>query len=162
MDTMLNNVPFVVVKEYFFKNTASTMIDFVKKIAGMVEEAKENPKDDAKADSSAGDDSSKGTSEAKSTGNSFMDKVKEIFHDIPLKTMVIDIPYILYFCLRQKVYGNTYLFPYITTTGTIINEASNDSEWNETSASGLFGGLKNMISGVAGAIGNLALKVSGS
>ena len=64
MDTMLNNVPFVVVKEYFFKNTASTMIDFVKKIAGMVEEAQENPKYDAKADSSAGDESSKGTSEA--------------------------------------------------------------------------------------------------
>ena len=32
METMLNNVPYVVVKEYFFKNTASTMIDFVKKI----------------------------------------------------------------------------------------------------------------------------------
>ena len=42
-----------------------------------------------------------------------MDKVKEIFNDIPLKPMVIDIPYILYFCLRQKVYGNTYIFPYI-------------------------------------------------
>ena len=41
MDDMLNNVPYVVVKEYFFKNTASMMIDFVKKIAGMVKEAKE-------------------------------------------------------------------------------------------------------------------------
>ena len=32
LDTMLDNIPWVVVKEYFFKNTASTMIDFVKKI----------------------------------------------------------------------------------------------------------------------------------
>ena len=29
-----------------------------------------------------------------------MDKIKEIFKDIPIKPMVIDIPYILYFCLR--------------------------------------------------------------
>ena len=50
MDTMLNNVPFVVVKEYFFKNTASMMIDCVKKIAGMVNEAKEPVKEDAAAD----------------------------------------------------------------------------------------------------------------
>jgi hypothetical protein len=113
MDTMLNNVPFVVVKEYFFKNTASTMIDFVKKIAGMVQGAKDAPKDDTSADTTVTEKSSQGAGDAKSTGNSFMDKVKEIFHDIPLKPMVIDIPYILYFCLRQKVYGNTYIFPYI-------------------------------------------------
>lgn len=125
MDTMLNNVPFVVVKEYFFKNTASMMIDFVKKIAGMVNQAKEPVKDDTPADTSAGEQSSQGAGDAKSTGNSFMDKVKEIFNDIPLKPMVIDIPYILYFCLRQKVYGNTYIFPYIAPTGTVINEASN-------------------------------------
>ena len=43
MDTMLNNVPFVVVKEYFFRNNASTMIDFVKKIAGSVNEASTPP-----------------------------------------------------------------------------------------------------------------------
>ena len=100
MDDMLNNVPFVVVKEYFFKNTASTMIDFVKKIAGMVQNAKESPKDDAQADGSAGEESSQGAGDAKSKGNTFLDKVKEIFNDIPLKPMVIDIPYILYFCLR--------------------------------------------------------------
>ena len=41
MDKMLDSVPFVVVKEYFFKNTASTMINFIKKIVGMVNEAKE-------------------------------------------------------------------------------------------------------------------------
>ena len=113
MDTMLNNVPFVVVKEYFFKNTASTMINFVKKIAGMAKEAKEQPKDTASADSTVDEKSTQGAGDAKSTGSSFMDKIKEIFNDIPLQPMVIDIPYILYFCLRQKVYGNTYIFPYI-------------------------------------------------
>lgn len=41
IDEMLNNIPFVVVKEYFFKNTASMMIDFVKKIMGAVKETSE-------------------------------------------------------------------------------------------------------------------------
>lgn len=113
MDTMLNNIPFVVVKEYFFKNTASTMINFVKKMAGMVNEAKQTPNDEAKTDTTVDEKSSQTTGDAKSTGSSFMDKMKEIFTDIPLQPMVIDIPYILYFCLRQKVYGNTYIFPYI-------------------------------------------------
>ena len=118
MKDMLNEMPYVVVKEYFFKNTASTMIDFVKKIAGSSKEAK----DDAQADTTVNEKSSKETTDVKSTGSSFMDKVKEIFHNIPLKPMVIDIPYILYFCLRQKVYGNTYIFPYIVQSGsTIIN-----------------------------------------
>ena len=57
MDTMLNNIPFVVVKEYFFKNTASMMIDFVKKIAGTVKGAKEPVKDDAQADTGANEQS---------------------------------------------------------------------------------------------------------
>ena len=100
MDDMLNNVPFVVVKEYFFKNTASMMIDFVKKIAGMSNDAKTSAKEDAAAETSAGEVSSQGVADAKSSGNSFMDKVKEIFSNIKLKPMVIDIPYILYFCLR--------------------------------------------------------------
>lgn len=92
-----------------------------------------------------------------------MDKVKEIFNDIPLKPMVIDIPYILYFCLRQKVYGNTYIFPYIVQSGsTEINGASNESEWDPKSAGGLFGGLKNMISGAAKMVGDIAMKMSGS
>lgn len=36
---MLDSIPYVVVKEYFFKNTADTMINFVKKIAGLAKEA---------------------------------------------------------------------------------------------------------------------------
>ena len=163
MDDMLNNVPFVVVKEYFFKNTASMMIDFVKKIAGMVDGAKEEVKEDKPQETGAGEDSSQGAGSAKSTGNSFMDKVKEIFNDIPIKPMVIDIPYILYFCLRQKVYGNTYIFPYIAPTGTIINEASNASEWPAPGqGDSIVSKLKGMVQDVAGMVGGIALGMAGS
>ena len=43
MDDMLNLVPYIVVKEYFFKNTASTMVDFVAKIADGVDKAFNKP-----------------------------------------------------------------------------------------------------------------------
>jgi hypothetical protein len=36
MDDMLNSIPYVVVKEYFFKNTASMMTSILKKIMGFV------------------------------------------------------------------------------------------------------------------------------
>lgn len=160
MDDMLNNIPFVVVKEYFFKNTASTMIDFVKKIAGMAQNASESPGDDAPADTGAGEESSQGAGDAKSTGSKFMDKVKEIFNDIPLKPMVIDIPYILYFCLRQKQYGNTYIFPYIVNSGTVINEASNESEWGKDDS--IFGVIKDMFAKGAEMVANIAAQASGS
>ena len=102
--------------------------------------------------------------DAKSTGNSFMDKVKEIFNDIPLKPMVIDIPYILYFCLRQKVYGNTYIFPYIAPTGTVINSASNESEWPAPGegGGGLMNALKGFINKATDFVGGLALGAAGS
>lgn len=45
---MLDNIPYVVVKEYFFKNTASTMMNFVKKIMEMAEEATSNPEENEK------------------------------------------------------------------------------------------------------------------
>lgn len=89
-----------------------------------------------------------------------MDKIKEIFNDIPLKPMVIDIPYILYFCLRQKQYGNTYIFPYIAETGTVINEASNESEWGKDES--IFGKIKDMVAQGAEMVANLAAKASGS
>ena len=75
--------------------------------------------------------------------------------------MVIDLPYILYFCLRQKQYGNTYIFPYIAPTGTIINQANNGPEWDEA-AGGLFSTLKSAISGIAGSVANLGLTLAGS
>ena len=54
MKTMLNNIPYVVVREYFFKNTASTMMNFLRKIMGAIKEAKESPPDpnDTKSDNS--------------------------------------------------------------------------------------------------------------
>ena len=52
MDTMLNNIPFVVVKEYFFKNVASTMTDFVKKIMAGVENITRAPGKPAVQDNS--------------------------------------------------------------------------------------------------------------
>ena len=93
-----------------------------------------------------------------------MDKVKEIFNDIPLKPMVIDIPYILYFCLRQKVYGNTYIFPYIAPTGTVINSASNEQEWPAPGegGGGLMNALKGYINKATDFVGGLALGVAGS
>lgn len=39
LDTMLDNVPWIVVKEYFFKNSASTMIDVIAKIMGTAQDA---------------------------------------------------------------------------------------------------------------------------
>ena len=89
-----------------------------------------------------------------------MDKVKEIFNDIPLKPMVIDIPYILYFCLRQKQYGNTYIFPYIVNSGTVINEASNESEWGKDDS--IFGVIKDMFAKGAEMVANIAAQASGS
>ena len=39
---MLNSIPFVVVKEYFFKNQASQVDDFIRKIAGALKDARKN------------------------------------------------------------------------------------------------------------------------
>ena len=80
-----------------------------------------------------------------------------------MKTAVIDIPYLLYAGLRKKVYGNTYIFPYIVSDSTVINEASNDSEWgNGEGGGGLMEGLKNAISGIANLVGGVAIGLTGS
>lgn len=113
MDDMLNNIPYIVVKEYFFKNTASTMIDFVKKIMGTVQQVRESLKNDDSPPSNEDDKSSQGSADAKGTGNRFLDAVMKKFEKVELKTAAIDIPYILYIGLRRKQYGNTYIFPYI-------------------------------------------------
>ena len=121
MDTMLNNIPYVVIKEYFFKNTASTMINFVSKIIEYAKEAKIPPSDESPANAKADTDKvdrspekdSKGKEDANPVGNSLMDKIKNAFEKVPLKMQVVDIPYILYCGLRKKLYGNTYIFPYL-------------------------------------------------
>ena len=64
MDTMLNEIPYIVVKEYFFKNTASTMIDFVKRIMGVANEAYTKVKEDSPVDN-ANEKSSSGSSSVK-------------------------------------------------------------------------------------------------
>lgn len=160
MDMMLNNIPYVVVKEYFFKNTASTMMNFVKKIMGMVDEMKEgspNPDEDKPGDNSD-EASSQGSADSKGTGNKLLDKIKEKFHNITLKQAAIDLPYILYCGLRKKLYGNTYIFPYIATNSTVINKASNDCEWN--GGGGNF--IKDMIQKIASFTGGIASMMMGS
>lgn len=74
---MLNNIPWIVVKEYFFKNSASTMVDLLKKIMGFAKEAfnfakgVKNGEDD--------DVQSAGSDGAKSLGSSLLDAVKKTF-----------------------------------------------------------------------------------
>ena len=134
MDEMLNNIPYIVVKEYFFKNTASTMINFVQKIFKLAGQASKKP-----------DESNNGAEDAKSSGGSLLDKVQELFYEVGPEEIVIDIPYALYCGLRTKVYGNTYIFPYIVSSSTSINKASNDSEWGNGDSEGAIGKLKGVL-----------------
>jgi hypothetical protein len=156
MKTMLNLVPYVVVKEYFFKNTASTMISFVKKIFKLVKDSSKSPKEDE-------DQESAGSEGAKSSGNSWLNKVADKFIDISPEEMVIDIPYALYCGLRTKVYGNTYVFPYIAGNSTVINQASNDAEWgNGDAGSGPLAALKKMAGAALSVVGGMAMNLLGS
>ena len=132
MNTMLNNIPYVVVKEYFFKNQANTMIDFVQKIAGTAKEIAQNVKD---AMANEGKESG-GAGSAKSVGSQFIAQVKDKFQNIRFDDAAVWIPYILYICLRNRTYGNTYVFPYIVDGGTLINGASNDAEWGNGETGG--------------------------
>ena len=59
------------------------------------------------------------------------------------------------------MYGNTYIFPYIVNNSTLINGASNESEWDSKNAS-FSDSLKNAIQGIANAIGDTAAGVMGS
>ena len=154
MDTMLNNIPYVVIKEFFFKNTASTMAGFIKKIAAAAKEAFKKPETDA---------NSQGVGNLKTVGDKVMDGIKKVFEDIDITKAVIDIPYVLYCGLRQRMYGNTYIFPYLVDSAgsTVINSASNQSEWSGESE-GLIGALKNMASNVFGMAAGLASAMTGS
>ena len=86
--------------------------------------------------------------------------MKNVFQSVSLKESAIDIPYILYCGLRKKLYGNTYIFPYIVNSGTVINSADNSSEWGKNGS--LFDALKKGISAVVNGIANLAAGASGS
>ena len=160
MNAMLNRIPYIVVKEYYFKNTANTMMNFVKKIAGAAKEAFNSATD---AVDNGDDADSKGSGDLKSKANGFLDKVKEVFKDVlEPKMQVIDIPYILYVGLRKKQFGNTYIFPYIVDNGTIINQASNASEWGDANGGGLIDGLKKMIDSAVNIVGGFAVGLTGS
>ena len=160
MNTMLNSLPYVVVKEYFFKNTASTMLDFVKKIMGAVQQATSEPNDEAKPDDS--NEVESGTAGTlKEKANNLMNKIKKVFYGFGPDKQVIDIPYLLYVGLRKKMYGNTYIFPYIVDNSTLINSASNNSEWNGESG-GLFGMIKKLASTAADMVGGIATSLMGS
>ena len=87
--------------------------------------------------------------------------MKNAFQSVTLKESAIDIPYILYCGLRKKLYGNTYIFPYIVNSGTVINSADNSGEWGSENGS-LFETLKKGIAGIAKGIGNLAIAATGS
>ena len=157
MKTMLNMVPYIVVKEYFFKNTASTVISFVKKIFQLVKDSSKSPTKNDEDQESAGSEG------AKSSGSSWLDKVAEKFIDISPEEMIIDIPYALYCGLRTKVYGNTYVFPYLATPSTVINQASNDAEWgNGDAGSGPLAALKKMAGAALSVVGGMAMNLLGS
>ena len=143
MDDMLNAIPYVVVKEYFFKNTASMMTSFLKKIMGSVQEAQGKVK---QQEEQSEKDNGATLAEVSKVGSGLIAAVKERFSDVLLRTAVIDIPYLLYCGLRMKMYGNTYVFPYIVSNSTIINQASNASEWgNGEDGGGLMEALKGAV-----------------
>lgn len=162
MDTMLNNIPYVVIKEYFFKNTAATMINLVQKIMAYSKESGKKPDANDSVDNSQEKDS-KGKTETKSEGNTLMDKVRDAFESVDLKMQVIDIPYILYCGLRKKLYGNTYIFPYLLSEdgSSLINQANNTSEWNGKGSS-LVNMIKGAISNAADAVAGFSSMVTGS
>lgn len=85
--------------------------------------------------------------------------------NISFQKAAIEIPYILYCGLRNKVFGNTYIFPYIVQSGsTVINQASNASEWGngDGGGNGLIATLKGIMQKGLGMVGGLAIGVTGS
>lgn len=99
---------------------------------------------------------------AKEIGSNLMNKIKDTFENISLGTMAVDIPYILYTGLRKRMYGNTYIFPYIIENGARIQESSNDGEWNPPGKDGIAGFFKNMLQGAVNMVGGMALSAAGS
>lgn len=53
------------------------------------------------------------------------------------------------------------MFPYIVNSGTVINESSNESEWNGEGA-GLLQWIKDATQNVANFIGGAASAITGS
>lgn len=91
-----------------------------------------------------------------------MSALKGVFNNIKLKQQVIDIPYVLYCALRKKLYGNTYVFPYLVDEGggTLINQANNTSEWNEHNDN-IFQSLINTVTNTVGGMVAAAMGSNG-
>ena len=76
---------------------------------------------------------------------------------------MITIPYTLYFQLRQRLYGNTYIFPYIVTSSTAINQASNASEWGNGDGGGnIIQNIKTAANEAVQFLGGFAVGMLGS
>ena len=166
INKMLNSIPFVVVREYFFKNQASNIIDFVKGVSEGAVNLFKNPKGvsttEVEKSASTEGQANQGTmKQVESAVRGFVDKIKEVFEKVDIKTATIDIPYILYCGLRNKQWGNTYIFPYIVDSSTVINESSNESEWNGE-GSGFLEWIKNATQGITNFIGGAATSLTGS
>ena len=136
ISTVLNEFPYVKVMEYFMRNNVSSAINLFQ---GLTEGAES---EDSKEENQP--------ATIKDNAKSLIDLVKEKFAEIPLPEMqVIHIPFKLYHKLKAKLYGNTYVFPYIPK-GNPITVSSNDSEWNENG--GLLSGIQNSLLGAANGI----------
>lgn len=88
--------------------------------------------------------------------------MKKSFQDVDIKTATIDIPYILYCGLREKQWGNTYIFPYIVDSGTVINESSNASEWGGEQGAGWLNWIKGLAKSATEMIGGATTSLVGS
>lgn len=161
MDDMLDKVPYIVVKEFFFKNQVDTMVNFVQKIGGLVKEAFTSP-EDSTTENTQVDAQSTTSSSLKDKATTLMNKIKSVFQEFPTpQAAVIDLPYILYVGLRKRLYGNTYIFPYIVDEGTVINQSSNEPEWGDENG-GFLQGLRKSLGHVVEMIGGMASGLTGS
>lgn len=165
INTMLNSIPFVVVREFFFKNQAGQIVNFLKGVAKGAHETYQSAKSggSVKGAGAEGGSQNAGTMESiKSSVTGFIEKVKKTFQDVDINTATIDIPYILYCGLREKQWGNTYIFPYIVDSGTVINESSNASEWGGEQGAGWLNWIKGLAKSATEMIGGAATSLVGS
>ena len=91
-----------------------------------------------------------------------MSRIRNFFKSFDKMQLVVDIPFFLYVGLRNRVYGNTYIFPYIVDSGTVINQASNLQEWGAAGSGSIMQMIKEGIQSVTEFVGGAALGLIGS
>lgn len=141
ISTILNEVPYIKVMEYFMRNNVSAAINMFQ---GLAEGADKQDSQEANQPATIKDNT-----------KSLIDIIKEKFTDgLDPKNQVIDLPFKLYHKLKAKLYGNTYIFPYIPKENP-ITQSSNKSEWNEEGGilQALTSGLQGAVNGAAGMLG---------